>query len=221
MCFIQQLSKETVVMSKQQPPLFTAVPTMQQILDFKGNRGKNSEQIIFKDRDEALAYVRQAEAFLAGLERNHRTNGQDVPLMDNLFIRTYKVPQKRKRKVLPVGQRRRFMLLGAHFDDEAVGPSGAACKAAEEGHDVYVLTFCGGSSGRADHWLNEAECQIVRLYETILGASEIGILEVHVIVDEKGLGLKECSGAVMRRGIGKWVFDLHVCTTSIIFWLII
>ncbi len=83
------------------------------------------------------------------------------------------------------------MILGAHFDDEVVGTGGLVAKASEQGHDVTALIFCGGSSGRADHGLNEQNGWYTRLHETIEGGKVVGLDEVHVIVGENGIGLPE------------------------------
>lgn len=171
--------------------LFTQLPTKQEMLAYKGNRGKKPDQKVFASRAEALKYYDEAVDYLETLYSNTRT-GQDVEIMPgSVWLRTYLVPRRKGRRVLLNGKAKRILGLCAHFDDEAVGMGGLFAKAALEGHETYILTFCGGSSGRADHFLDEEEAWVVRLYETILSAQELGILEVHVLIGKNGIGLPE------------------------------
>lgn len=171
--------------------LFTTAPTAQQLRDAKFNYEKRSDQRVFETIEDVLKYIDQAREFLNGLEVNHRTGGEDVPLFDGLVLRTYRVPHKPPRAKLPEIERKRFLVLGAHFDDELVGTGALVAKASEAGHEVCVLIFCGGSSGRADHGLNSENGWLVRLYETMQGALIVGIDEIHVILGANGIGLPE------------------------------
>ncbi len=171
--------------------LNTNAPSPEEMKSFKFNRSKRSDQIVFPTRRDVLDYVREAREFLVGLSVNHRTDGQDVPLFDGWFLRTYLVPHKSPLSRLPDAERKRFLILGAHFDDEVVGTGALAARASAAGHAVVALIFCGGSSGRADHGLNARDGWTVRLYETIQGASLVGIDEIHVIVSDTGIGLPE------------------------------
>lgn len=171
--------------------LFATAPTPQKMIELKLNQGKRPDQIVFATMADVHAYIQKAREFLATLDVNDRTDGQDLPLFDGLSIRTYRVPFEEPLSKQPVVERKRFLIMGAHFDDEVVGTGALAARAHAAGHDVVALIFCGGSSGRADHGLNATDGWTVRLYESIQGALIVGIDEIHVIVGPDGIGLPE------------------------------
>lgn len=63
----------------------------------KFNKGKRPDQIIFATQQDVQQYVDEAREAIAGLEVNHRTDGKDIPLMDGLSLRTYKIPHENTR----------------------------------------------------------------------------------------------------------------------------